>query len=220
MLPVKEVANNNIQRDIPALILPRHIQQLLLIPIPQLTLPEPKPILRHHRHIPSDSGIRLLNLRRPIPSNNPIIQCLGRVRLKAHRIRPQHSPPYPRVIPQQPVPQRRQRKRHTRLRVAVRELNVPALEIQPGLLVLAHAEDLLARVERLKPHREVEVASSRDWAELARFDFQGAAFGVCWVASVPGVLFQELFVGLGVVDGQFAAFGHYRADFAVGDACF
>ena len=65
--PVNKIDHDQIDRQLPPAILPSNLKHLLLGPVPQLTLPKPKPILRHRRHITRSLRISLQNLPRRLP---------------------------------------------------------------------------------------------------------------------------------------------------------
>lgn len=106
-------------------------------PVAELALPEPKPVLRHHRDAAGYFCICLLNLRWSIARNNPVVQGLGRIRLEAHGVCSQRRPPNGWVVHRKPYP-RDENANGTlawELRCASSSI---AFGIQIRLLVLAH----------------------------------------------------------------------------------
>ena len=75
-------------------------------------------------------------------------------------------------MPQKAVAQAGKHKGHAGLRVAVRQFERAALDVQVRLLVLAHAEQFFVRVG-FKAGGELVIAA-QDGVELARVDLQGA----------------------------------------------
>ena len=72
--PVKVVNHQNVQGNFPLFVLLGNSDNLFLIIIAQLTLPEAQPVFRHHRDFPRRVRIMLFNFRRRIPCGNPVIQ--------------------------------------------------------------------------------------------------------------------------------------------------
>lgn len=185
---MEEINHNKINRQLAPAVLSSHFQHLLLIPVPQFALPEPKAILWHHRNIAGGFRIGLDNLCGCLARGHPVVELLCTVGFEAHDIIAQHGSANGRIVPKEAVPERRKSERDAGLRVAMRHLEVGALEIEVGLLVLAHAKDLLVRVQALETEGKV-VITAQDWAQLSSLYFQSAAFRVFGVASMAGVFF-------------------------------
>ena len=137
--PVEEIDDDEIERDLAALELARHIEQLLLVPVAQLALPEAHAPLGHRRRMPGRVGVLGLDLRIGAARGDPIVDLIGGLRRPLGTVAAERGAPDRRIVPQEPVALGGDDKRHGCLRVAVGQLEGAALEVQHILLVLAHA---------------------------------------------------------------------------------
>ena len=191
MLPVEEINHNHIERNLTTTILARHIQHLLLVPVAKLALPEPKTIFWHHGDISSHFRVGFLNLCGSVTSHDPVVQGTGTVGLETHGVYSEDGSSNPRVIPQKAIPARGNREWNTGLGIPLSQFEIGAFEVQVWLLVLAHSKDLLFRIQRLEPGREMEI-TSRISTQLSRFNLQCTGLGIKWILSVPRVFLQQL----------------------------
>ena len=140
--PMKKVTHNNIQRDSPPVILSCCLKKLLLVPVPQLALPEAQAIFGHLRHSPGDRCISTFDFIRRIPCRNPIIHLPGTLCLPLCGIRTEADTPHRRIMPQETIPQAGQYKRNAYLGISLRKLQAAVLNVQKFLLVLPHSIQL------------------------------------------------------------------------------
>ena len=74
--PVIVVDHKNIQRNAAFFVLARHVQNLLLVVVAQLALPEAKAVLRHHRNFTNGICKVLFNFCRGIACGYPVVELL------------------------------------------------------------------------------------------------------------------------------------------------
>ena len=74
---MEEVTYNDIDRNLSFLILSRHLQQLFLVPVTQLALPEAHAIFRHHGNLARRIAIGLFDFIRGISCRDPVIHLFG-----------------------------------------------------------------------------------------------------------------------------------------------
>lgn len=96
---MEEVNDNNIQRQLPLMVLSSNLEQLVLSLIPQLALPKTKAILGHLRRSASDGGVCLENLCWGVIHYDPVVQSAGDESFVCGKILAKDSPPDCRVIP-------------------------------------------------------------------------------------------------------------------------
>ncbi len=142
--PVEEVDDNLINFNPCLLIGPCDLQHLLLGPIAELALPKPHPILREHRRPPGHAGVVLQDLLRRICCGDPVVHLPGGGSGPLGDRLAKHHAADGRVIPQHAVSKARDEERHGDLGISLDELQLTPLQVHVLLLVLAHAEDLLA----------------------------------------------------------------------------
>ena len=170
MGPVEEIDDDNVNGKALPLVFPGHVQKLLLGLIAQLALPEAQPIFGHHGHGAGNGPVGLYQFGRGIAGYNPVIQRLGGESLKAGDVFSENRPADGGVVPQQPVSQGGNHKGNRGLGITVGKLQIRALQIQIGLLILAHAVDAFVGIEGLEPGCQM-VISAWNGAEFPRLDF-------------------------------------------------
>ena len=144
--PVIVVDHENIQRNAAFFVLARHVQNLLLIVVAQLALPEAQAVLRHHRNFTNGICEVLLDLRRSIACGYPVVELFCGARQPFGRVRSEMYFADRCIVPQEAVAKARYIKRNARLRIAVRQFQVASLQVHPLLLILSHTINLLIRV--------------------------------------------------------------------------
>lgn len=210
---MKEVDDDDVDGQPPALVLPRHGKKLLLGLVAELALPKAQAVLGHHGRRAGDRGIGCFDLLGAVSGHQPVVQDFGGVGLEAHDVLAQHRPAHGGVVPEEAVAERREKERHRSLGIPVGQLQVRALEVQIGLLVLSHAVELFPGVQGLKPGGQVVVAAG-DGLEFPALHLDGAALGIENVPAIAVILLQELFPIL-IVGRQLAAAGEVDGELAV-----
>ena len=192
------------------MVLSGNFQQLLLIPVSQLALPEAKAVFRHGGRVTHRVGVLLFDLGRGVARADPVVHLLGGVGDPFHQVLAEGGLADGRIVPKEAVALVGQHKGHAGLRVAVRKLQGRVLYVQHVLLILAHAVELF-RVICGKAHGQLVVA--RDVGlEEARQDVQRAGLGAL----------GQQYLALLVVIGDLQAVGpfltlHRRSQLAHGD---
>ena len=156
------------------LVLARDAEQLLLGLVAQLALPEAHGEVGHHGRPSGHARVALQDVPRTVGGHHPVVEGLARGRAPDRAVLGERGPAYRGIVPEKAVAEARQVEGNARLRVAVSELELGALQIEVGLLVLPHAEYPLVGRERLEPGRDLVVAAD-DGAELARLQLEGRA---------------------------------------------
>ena len=158
MRPVEKVADNDVNREIAALVFACHFQELFLVPVAQLALPETEAVLGHHGREAGGPGIVQADIRRLIPGGYPVVQLLGGIRMPDGAVIAEGNGADRRIVPEESVTAAGDVHGNAGLRIAVGELQIAALPVQALFLVLAHAVDMLA-VFPLKGRRQRIVAA-------------------------------------------------------------
>ena len=214
--PVEEIHHDHIHRNTSSLVFPRHLQQFFLCLITQLTLPEPHAVFRHHRHLTRSIRIGFLNLRRRIARRDPVIQFLRRLHFPCGNVLVEAHTPDCRVIPQETISQRRQRKRHAGLRISMCQFQFRTFHIQELLLVLPHTVELLLRIG-LKPHGQL-IVTADDGLEFSRLHLQRTARIGKHVLAITHIFFQQHLILL-IIKGELPDIIDHRPDLSVHDLC-
>ena len=212
---MEEIHHDNADGQSPALILPGHLQQLLLGLVAELALPVAHGEFRHHGHLAGGVRVGLLDLGGGIPGGDPVVQLLGGEGLPGGDVFAEIHPSNGGVVPQEAIAQGTEEEGNAGLGIPLRQLQVGTLQIQEGLLILAHAVELFLGIGD-KPGGEPVVAAD-DGLELSGFHIQRAAGGAEHVPAIPQVLLQQHFPSL-VIEGQLADEVQLRPDIAVYDA--
>ena len=142
--PVEKIADDDVNRQIPALILPGNIQELLLIPVTQLALPEAQAVLRHLRR--ETGGLRIVpaDFRGGVPRGDEIIHLLCGIRPPGGAVDTERHFSDGGIMPEEAVAQAGDVKGDACLGIPVGQLQGGTLPVQRFLLVLPHAADALA----------------------------------------------------------------------------
>ena len=112
------------------------------------------------------------DLRRFIACGDPVIHLVSDLRLPAGDVFSEGGFADRRVMPQQAITQAGEHKGHAGLRVALRQLQRAAFEIQPLLLILPHAVNFFV-APRLEAHGQLILATG-DRTKLAAIQLEGA----------------------------------------------
>ena len=211
------VTYDEVDGQVPLLVLASDLEQFFLGLISQLTLPESQSIFWHDGYTAGDTRVGADDVSRGISRDDPVVECVCGVCLEGCGEGAEDSSAYGRIVPQEAVTEARKSKGHSGLRISLRKFKICTLQIEERLLVLAHAVYALLWVLRLEPHSEVVVGRAETWLPLTSLDAQGAALGVQNIESVAGELFEENLTRLNVGDDNLAATGNVRLDLAIGD---
>ena len=142
--PVEEVHHDHVQRKAALFVLAQDGEQLVLGPVTQLALPEAHAVVGHHRAVAGGVGVGMLDLGGLVARGNPVVQRLGGPGLPLGHVLAEADAADRRVVPQKAVALGRNVEGHGSLGVPVRKLQHAAHLVQTPVLILAHAEDLLA----------------------------------------------------------------------------
>ena len=170
---MEKVTDDDINGNISLFIFPGHLQQLFLIPVTQLALPEAHSIFRHHGHLARSIRIGTLDFIRRIPCGNPVIHLLCAFRIPLCGVGGKAHTADSRIVPQEAIALIRQHEGNACLGISVGQLKIAVFYIQDILLVLSHTEQLFLRLGS-KGHGQVKI-SSDDGFEETVFLIQGAA---------------------------------------------
>ena len=216
--PVEKVDDDDVHGNVAAVIFARDGKQFFLRLIAQLALPEAESVFGHHRGLAHDFHVRSQDVGRGVARRDPIVDLFGGAGCEFGVVGAERRPAHRRVVPEEPVAVRREQKGDARLCVLLFEFERGALQIEGGLLILPHAEELF--VVGLEPHAEGVVVS----AHRAVFPARGAqlrylvefppAFGAVFPGAV--IFFEEQF-SLCVEKGDLPVFRHFGADIPVLD---
>ena len=202
---MEKVADNDVNREIAALVFARHFQELFLVPVAQLALPETEAVLRHHGREAGGAGIVQADIRRLIPGGHPVVQLLGGIRMPDRAVIAEGNGADRRIVPEESVTAAGDVHGNAGLRIAVSELKVAALPVQAFFLVLAHAVDVLA-VFALKGRRQ-RIVTAEVGLKLPRVEDE-CVFTVCFFQKDLIVLVDERDVRLLLPSADF----HLRGD--------
>ena len=212
--PVEEVDDDLVDVDALGLVLPGDGEHLVLRAVAQLALPKAHAVLREGAGAAGDGGVVLQDLLGVLRGGDPVVHLLGGAGDPLGVVLAEGHLAHGRVVPQEPVAQGRNRKRHRDLRIALRQLQRAALQVQIGLLVLAHAEDLLP-VVALELDVQLVLRPADDALPGAVDDLEAPALARERAVIHPVVFAQDL---LAVpVEGDDPGEVDDRLDAAVGD---
>ena len=208
--PVEEVHHDHVHRDAAAVVLARDGEQLLLVPVAQLALPEAQAVLGHGGGVTHGVGVGGLDLGGGIAGADPVVHLPGAVGDPLHQVFAKARAADGGVVPQEAVALAGQHEGYAGLRVAVRQLEGGVFDVEHVLLVLAHAVELLV-VIGCKAHGELVVARDDGLEEAGLYVERAGA----------GTLGQQHVAAL-VVVGDLEAIrpvhaAHDRAELAHGD---
>ena len=157
---MEKVDDDDVQRDAAAVILARDGEHLLLRAVAELALPEPQRVLGEFGRPSDKRGIRFHDLLGRISDRQPAIALFQALRMPLGHVLAEHRSADRGIVPEEPVPARREQERHADLRVALSQLEGATLQVEIGLLILPHAVQLLP-VRALKAQRESIIAPDR-----------------------------------------------------------
>ena len=144
--PVEEVDHDHVDLDALLPVAPGHGEHLRLGAVPELALPQAHQILREHPRAAGDGGVVFQKLLRRVRDGDPVIHLAGRPGGPLGQVPAEGDPAHGGIVPQQAVAEAGDREGHADLAVALGELEGAALQVQVGLLVLAHAVEPFAVV--------------------------------------------------------------------------
>ena len=127
------------------MVLPGHLEQLLLGAVAELGLPETGRPLGQKGGVAGHVGVTGGDLGRGA-GRDPVVDLAGAVRDPAGGAGPELNPAHGRVVPEQAVAPAGDDKGHGDLGVALDQVDHEALLVQPAVGVLAEAEKPLALV--------------------------------------------------------------------------
>ena len=171
--PVEEVDDNHIDRKALFLVFPCNRQNLLLRAVAKLALPQSHEIFRKHGRTSGYRRIFFQDFLRRISCRNPVIHLPGCRCLPLCIVLSKGDTTNCRIIPEEPIAHGRNFKRYCNLRVSLLQTQNTALQIQIGLLILAHSVNLLL-INALKANIQREI-SAWDSLPLTAPDFKAAA---------------------------------------------
>ena len=117
--PMEEIDNNDRDRQLSTLILPRHIQQLFLRAVAHLALPKAHGKVRHHGGHTGGHGILVHNLSGVFPGSHPIIDLRCGFSLPFSAVGTEGSSAHSWVVPEEAVVLIGKYKRNAYLGIAV-----------------------------------------------------------------------------------------------------
>ena len=156
--PVEEVRDDHVQRQAAALVLAGHLEQLLLVPVAQLALPETEAVLRHHRGVAGRVRVRRRDLGGGVARGHPVVELFRGLGEPLGAVHGEGGAPDRGVVPEESIPRAGHHERDAGLGVAVGELERAALDVEDVLLVLAHPVELFGGVG-LERRGDPEVAA-------------------------------------------------------------
>ena len=136
---MEEVADDHVNGQPPALILPGHLQQLLLIPVAQLALPEAQTVFGHHGHGAGHGSIGVYQIGGRVAHGEPVVHLLGAVGLPLGSVLSEGHAAHGGVVPEEAVTPIRQHEGHGGLGVVVAQFQHTVLEVHFLHLILTHA---------------------------------------------------------------------------------
>ena len=213
--PVEEIAYDNGNGNVAPFEFPGNPEQFLLRLITEFALPVAHGVIRHHGNASRRAGIGFLDFCRIVSGGDPVIQFFGGFRFPGRNILPESNPPDGRIVPEEAVAEAGQQKRHAGLGVSLRQLQIGSLQVQEGLLILAHTVKFLVWVGN-ETHRQPVVAAD-DRFELPGFHIQRGTGVPEHIPAVAQVFLQQDFPLL-IIKGNPADQVDFRADFAVDNA--
>ena len=189
--PVEEVHDDHVHGDAAAVVLARDVQELLLVPIAQLALPEAQAVLGHLGRVADGVGVLALDVAGGVAGADPVVHLLGALGGPLHEVAAKARPADGGIVPEEAVALVGEHKGHARLGIALGQLKRGVLDVEHVLLVLAHAVELFPVVGG-KAHGELEVPG-HDGLEEPGLDVEGAGAGALGEQDLaPGVVVGDL----------------------------
>lgn len=167
--------------------------------------------LRHHRDRAGDRRIAFFDQRGRLADRHPIVKLRGNLCDKLSHVHPECGAAYRGIVPEKPVPFAGEQERHAGLRVAVRELQSAALQVQTTVLVLPHAVDFLI-VAGFETCGHLVCASGK-WPELTPSHFRCIVPRPTRPTTPPPLLQHDLASRVGECDA--ASVADCRGDLAI-----
>ena len=149
--PVEEVDDDDRQRETSRLVLLDHGLELILARVPEPALPVAGRPVRQHPRVTGGVGVVPQDRGRGAARGDPVVdlrRCLGD---PPGRVVAQLDTSDGGVVPEEPVAFAREQERDGDLGVPLDEVDDAALLVEPPVLVLAEAVEVLA-VPRLRKH--------------------------------------------------------------------
>ena len=158
--PVEVVADDHRERQAAALVLAGDLEQLVLVPVAQLGLPETGGPLRQHGGQPRCPRIAADDVGRRRARRHPVVDLPGCVCGPPRAVGAQLDAADPRHVPQEPIASAGKSERHRDLGIALDEVDDGPLLVQQAVLVLAEPVQALRRVGVERDFTAEEVASA------------------------------------------------------------
>jgi hypothetical protein len=199
--PVEEVADDDVDRQAAALVLPCDGEEFVLSAVAQLALPEAGGPLGKHRRAAGGGAVSALGVGR-VARGDPVVDLPGRVRHPARAVSRELDAADGRAVPQEGVAAAGGEDRDGHLGVALHQVEDGVLLGEQPVLVLPEAEQLLALVRGEALLQAVVAVADRGVEARARPPEVGALLGEEFGAVVGA---DEADQALGAdLDGQCA----------------
>ena len=157
--PVEVVDDDHRQGQSAPLVLACHVEQLVLGPVPELALPEPRRPFRQHGRPPGDRRVPANDVRGHRRGRHPVVPLAGRLGHPAGGGGAEFDPADGRVVPQESVAGAGQQEGDADLGVELDQLDHGALLVELSVLMLAEAVAPLA-VARGEQHLDAVQAGA------------------------------------------------------------
>ena len=157
---MEEIADDHRERQTPPLVLARDLEELVLVPVAQLGLPEAGGPFRQHRRKARGAYEVAHDVGRRRPRRDPVVNLPRCVGDPPRAVGAQLDPANARHVPEEPVTPAGESERHRDLGVALEEVHDGTLLVQQAVLVLSQPVEALYRVgvERQLTAEEVPAA--------------------------------------------------------------
>ena len=213
--PMEKINHNHVHRQAAFFVLAHHAKHLVLRLIAQLALPKSHQIPAHHGYTAGDGSVVFQYLRRSVRRSDPVVDLAGALRRPLGDVFTQRHIAHSGVIPQEAISSGRQHERNRRLRIALRQLQCAALQVQEILLILSQAVEALTLIG-FKGHLRAPVLAAEHRREQSRLAAERhAEFGK--VAAVAHIFSHQLFA-LAIEESNIAVPVDLRRNAAVDDA--
>ncbi len=135
--PVKEIDDDHREREVPAVILPRHIKKFFLRLVAQFALPEAAGPFRQLRGMAGGVGVLFHDLGGCIAGGYPVVELVGGFSGPAGDCVTEFNPADGGIVPQKPVPAAGHQERDGYLTVFLAQIQHTAFLIEIPVPVLA-----------------------------------------------------------------------------------